>query len=44
MINNFFSNGLMSLPYGHPCLGNLREEKQKDRVIHKIIQEKNMGF
>ena len=44
MINDFFPNGLMSLPYGHPCLGNLRKEKQKDRVIHKIIQEKDMGF
>ena len=25
----YFSNGIMSLPYGHPSLENLRKEKQK---------------
>ena len=25
----YFSNGLMSLPCGHPCLMDLRKEKQK---------------
>ena len=25
----YFSNGLMSLPYGYPCLEDLRKEKQK---------------
>ena len=36
----YFSNGIMSLPYGHPSLENLRKEKQKHRAIHKTIQEK----
>ena len=35
----YFSNGIMSLPYGHPSLENLRKEKQKHRSIHKKIQE-----
>ena len=36
----YFSNGLISLPFGHPYLEELRKEKHKYRVIHKIIQEK----
>ena len=36
----YFSNGIMSLPYGHPSLGNLRKAKQKHQTIHKAIQEK----
>ena len=35
----YFSYGIMSLPYGHPSLENLRKEKQKHRSIHKKIQE-----
>ena len=35
-----FSNGIISLPYGHPYLENLRQEKQKYRAINKVIQEK----
>ena len=36
----YFSNGIISLPYGHPSLENMRKEKQKNRLIHKKIQEK----
>ena len=36
----YFSNGLMSLPFGHPYLETLRKEKHKYRAIHKLIQEK----
>ena len=39
-----FSNGLRSLPYGHPYLEDLRKEKHKYRAIHKVIQEKNTTF
>ena len=38
----YFSNGIISLPYGHPSLENVRKEKQKYRLIHKKIQEKNI--
>ena len=34
----YFSNGLVSLPYGHPYLEELRKEKHKYRDIHKVIQ------
>ena len=34
--------GLMSLPYGHPCLEDLRKEKRKYRAIHKTIQDKTI--
>ena len=40
----YFSNGLISLPYGHPYLEDLRKEKHKYRAIHKVIQEKNYDF
>ena len=40
----YFSNGLISLPFGHPYLEELRKEKNKYRAIHKIIQEKNTIF
>ena len=40
----YFSNGLMSLPYDHPCLEDLRKEKQKCRAIHKTIQAKKYEF
>ena len=36
----YFSNGIISLPYEHPTLENMRKEKQKNRLIHKTIQEK----
>ena len=40
----YFSNGIMSLPYGHPSLENLRKEKQKHRSIHKKMQGKKCEF
>ena len=40
----YFSNGLISLPYGHPYLEDLRKEKHKHRAIYKAIQEKNTTF
>ena len=40
----YFSNGLVSLPYGHPYLEELRKEKHKYRDIHKVIQTKNDNF
>ena len=40
----YFSNGLISLPFGHPYLEELRKEKQRHRAIHKVIQEKKYDF
>ena len=40
----FFLNGLISLPYGHPYLQDLKKEKHKYRAIHKFIQEKTPNF
>ena len=35
----YFSNDLISLPFGHPYLEDLRKEKHKYRSIHKVIQK-----
>ena len=40
----YFSNGITSLPYGHPSLENVRKKKQKNRLIHKKIQEKKYEY
>ena len=40
----YFSNGLLSLPFGRPYLEELGKEKHKNRAIHKKIHEKNMIF
>ena len=40
----YFSNGLISLPFGQLYLENLRKEKHKYRAIHKVIQEKKYEF
>ena len=40
----YFSNGIMSLPYGHPSLESLRKEKQKHRMVHKTIQDEKYNF
>ena len=40
----YFSNGIISLPYRHPSLENMRKEKQKNRLIHKKIQEKEHEY
>ena len=41
---SYFSNGIVSLPYGHPFLENLRKQKDKYRNIHKVIQTKKDKF
>ena len=40
----YFSNGIISLPYGHPYLEKLRKEKHKCRDIHKVMQRKKDDF
>ena len=40
----YFSNGIVSLPYGHPLLENLRKQKDKYRNIYKVIQTKEISF
>ena len=40
----YFSNGIVSLLYDHLYLENSRQEKQKYRAIHKVIQEKICEF
>ena len=40
----YFSNGIVSLPYGHPYLENLRKQKDKYRNIHKVVQTKKDKF
>ena len=40
----YFSNGLVSIPYGHLSLEKLRKEKHKYCNIHKVIQTKKDRF
>ena len=40
----YFSNGIISLPYGRPYLEKLRKEQHKYRGIHKVIQSKKDKF
>ena len=40
----YFSNGILSLPYGHPYFEHLRKEKNKYRNIHTVIQSKKDKF
>ena len=40
----YFCDGIVSLPYGHPLLENLRKEKHKYRNIHTVIQRKKEIF
>ena len=40
----YFSNGITSLPYGHPSLEKVREQENKYCSIHKIIQSKKDDF
>ena len=40
----YFSNGIVSLPYGHPFLENLRKQEDEYRNIHKVIQTKKDKF
>ena len=36
----YFAIGLVSLPYSHPSLEELRKKNHKYRDIHKVIQMK----
>ena len=36
----YFCDGIVSLPYVHPLLENLRKEKLKYRNTHSVIQTK----
>ena len=40
----YFSNGLTSLPFGHPHLNSCRKQKNKYRNIHQLIQNKKHYF
>ena len=40
----YFSNGISSLPYGHPSLEKARKQKNKYLNIHKVIQTKKDEF
>ena len=40
----YFSNEIISLPYDHPYLEELRKEKHKYRHIHKVVQTKKDDF
>ena len=40
----YFSNEIVSLPYGHPYLENLRKHKDKYRSIYKVVQSKKDKF
>ena len=40
----YFSNGLVSLPYGHPSFIELRKQKHKYRDFHKVVQTKKDQF
>ena len=40
----YFSNGIISVLYGHPSLENVRKKKQKNRLIHKKLQEKKYEY
>ena len=36
----YFYDGIVSLPFGHPLLEDLRKEKKKETHIHRCTQEK----
>ena len=40
----YFSNGIVSLPYGHFILDKIRKIKHKYRKIHTVIHEKKWEF
>ena len=40
----YFCDGIVSLPYGHQLLENLRKKKLKNRNIHSVIQTKKEKF
>ena len=40
----YFSNGIVSLPFGHPSLEKLRKEKHKYLDVHIAVQTKKDEF
>ena len=40
----YFANGLVSLPYGHPTLEELRKEKINIAIFIKLFKQKKMSF
>ena len=40
----YFSNGIVSLLFGHPSLEKLRKEKHKYRDVHIAVQTKKDEF
>ena len=40
----YFSNGIVSLPFGHPSLEKFNKEKHKYCDVHKVIQTKKDEF
>ena len=40
----YFCDGIVSLPYVHPLLENLRKEKLKYRNTHSVIQTNKKNF
>ena len=40
----YFSNGLMSLPYDHPCLEDLRKKSKNTKQFKKQYKIKNVTF
>ena len=40
----YFSNGVTSLPYGHPSLEKVRKQKNKYRSIQKVTETKKDDF
>ena len=39
----YFSDGICSLPYGHPLLNHIRDQKKKYKHIHREIKEIKYG-
>ena len=40
----YFSDGIVSLPFGHPSLNKLREYKKSLPKIHKLLRKKKMKY
>ena len=40
----YFANGLVSLPYDHPTLEELRKEKINIAIFIKLFKQKKMSF
>ena len=40
----YFSNGILSLPYGHLLLNQIRKGKHRYSKTHEVIQDKKWDF